>query len=89
MTETEPTSINEDPAKCDGQLRNELQIISMVLHLVDPELSTDPNRLKQIVQHGHSALNRMADILDGRAPHSVTDVPAKLVVVNHSDGFMA
>lgn len=63
MTETGPGSINQGLTPCDGQLRDELQIISMVLYLVDPELPMDP-KLRGLVQRGQSAVGRVADILD-------------------------
>jgi hypothetical protein len=80
MSETGPFSINQDSARCDGQLRNELQIISMVLYLVNPELSTDPIRVRSFVQRGQSALGRVANILDSCAPPSVSNNP-KIVVL--------
>jgi hypothetical protein len=81
MTETAPGPCDHDATGCAGQLRNELQIISMVLHLVNPDLSTDPSKIRRIVQHGHSALGRVADILNGCAPQSVSNNPAKLFLM--------
>jgi hypothetical protein len=65
-----------------ARLRDELQIISLVLYLANPELSTDPIRITTFVQHGQSALDRVVDILDRSVLYSaVPNNPANIVVM--------
>jgi hypothetical protein len=65
----------------EARLRDELQIISMVLYLANPEFSTDPSRIKTFVQDGQSALDRVVDILDRSALHSAVPNNAANIVV--------
>jgi hypothetical protein len=64
-----------------ARLRDELQIISLVLYLANPELLTDPIRITTFVQHAQSALDRVVDILDRSALHSVVPNNAANIVV--------